>query len=74
MAFEYSKLKGRIIEKYGTRKAFAECIGMTASALSDRLNNKVPFSAPEIARICAEDVLDIPEKDIAIYFFTPKVE
>lgn len=27
MAFDYSKLKGRIIEKYGTQAAFAKAMG-----------------------------------------------
>lgn len=72
MAFEYNKLVGRIVEKYGTRTAFAAAVGMTESALSARLNNKTPFSAPEISRACA--ALGIPESDISTYFFTLKVE
>jgi len=74
MAFNYSKLQGRIVEKFGTRAAFAAAIGLTSSALSDRLNNKTPFKATEIATICLASVLDIPDKDIPEYFFTLKVE
>ena len=72
MAFNYSKLIGRIAEKYGTRRAFAAALGMTDAALSSRLNNQVPFKATEIAKICA--LLDIADEAIPEYFFTLKVE
>ena len=71
MAFEYSKLIGFIVEKYGTRRAFAEALGWTDTKLSARLNNAVPFSTVEINQVCA--LLGIPDEDIAAYFFTPKV-
>ena len=37
--FDYSKLKGRIVEKYGSQKKFALSINMNPSTLSTRLNN-----------------------------------
>ena len=74
MAFNYNKLIGRIIEKYGTRSAFAAAIGMTDATLSSRLNNVTPFKADEIKKICAPDILDIPDEAISEYFFTLKVE
>ena len=74
MAFNYSKLIGLIIEKFGTRRAFAAALGMTDAALSSRLNNQVPFKATEIARICAPEVLGIADEAIPEYFFTLKVE
>ena len=74
MAFNYNKLIGRIIEKFGTRSAFAAAIGMTDATLSSRLNNVTPFKADEIKKICAPDVLDIPDEAIPEYFFTLKVE
>ena len=70
--FDFSKLCGRIIEKYGTRDAFAEAIGMIPSALSARLNNKVPFKPVEILRITSPEILDIPSSEIGIYFFCRK--
>lgn len=74
MAFNYSKLIGRITEKYGTRRAFASAIDMAESALSARLNNVTPFKADEIKKICASDILDIPDEAISEYFFTLEVK
>lgn len=74
MAFEYNKLIGRIVERYGTRRNFAVALGMTDSALSARLNNLVPFKNDEIKRICSPEVLDIPDNAISEYFFTLKVK
>jgi hypothetical protein len=71
MEFDFSKLLGRIIEKYGTRGAFATAMGLAESALSYRLNNKIHFGAEEIYLAC--QLLDIPGADIPAYFFTPKV-
>lgn len=73
MEFDFSKLQGRIVEKYGTRGAFAADLGFTESALSNRLNNKVPFDPEEIYRICLPEHLDIVPKEIHLYFFKPKV-
>ena len=71
MPMDYSKLKGRIIEKYGTRTAFADAIGMTMESLSRRLNNGATFKADEYIKAC--DLLDIPPKEMHLYFFTPKL-
>jgi hypothetical protein len=68
---DYSKLKGRIIEKYGTRTAFADAIGLTMESLSRRLNNGANFKADEYIKAC--DLLDIPPKEMHLYFFTPKL-
>lgn len=71
MPMDYSKLKGRIIEKYGTRTAFAEAIGITMESLSRRLNNGSNFRTEEYVKAC--DLLDIPPKEMHLYFFTPKL-
>ena len=71
--YDYSKLCGRIIEKYGSRMAFAKAVGIGVSALSDRLNNKTPFRQSEIRKIASADFLDIPETEIGTYFFTLSV-
>lgn len=70
MLFNYSKLKGRIAEKFKSRKALADSIGMTPSALSNRLSGKVSFRPEEIVAICAPDCLDIAPEEIHTYFFT----
>lgn len=71
--FDYSRLKGRIAEKFGSSKALADHIDMLPSALSNRLNNKVSFQPDEIMAMCEQDCLDIDSRDIGAYFFTPKV-
>jgi hypothetical protein len=71
MPIDYSKLIGRIIEKFGSRTAFAEAMGWKMEALSRRLNNKTPFQTEEYIRAC--ELLDIQPKEIYAYFFTPKL-
>jgi hypothetical protein len=71
MEFDFSKLLGRIIEKFGTRSAFAAAMGLAESALSNRLSNKTHFDADEIYLAC--QLLDIEPQDISVYFFTLKV-
>ena len=69
--FDYSKLLGKIKEVYGTQEAFAEAMGVSLSAINLRLNGKVEWKAPDIAKACA--LLHIPLEDAHLYFFTLKV-
>ena len=71
MPMDYSKLIGRIIEKYGSRSAFADAIGLTQEALSRRLNNGTSFRTDEYIKAC--NLLDIPPKEMHLYFFAPKL-
>ena len=71
--FDFSALRGRIIEKYGTFASFADAIKMGRASLSQRIMNDVNFKPDEIILICSPEVLDIPSTDIGRYFFTPKV-
>lgn len=71
MAFDFSKLRGRIVEKYGSCAAFAEAAGRSPGQISRRLNNQTPFDDQEIHAFC--QLLEIPGSDLATYFFTPKV-
>lgn len=41
MAFDYSKLRGRIIEKYGSQTAFVKSFGTSENTFSMKMNNKV---------------------------------
>ncbi len=71
--YEYSKLRGRIIEKLGSLKKYAELLGISDTALSNKLSNKVPFNQDEILRSMEKEVLDIEANEISYYFFTQKV-
>lgn len=68
---DYRRLKGKIREKFGTQKAFADAIGLSVVAVNQRLNGKVQWKAPEMARAC--EVLLIPSDDVWQYFFIRKV-
>lgn len=71
--FDYSKLKGRVIEKVGSLKRYAELLNISDTSISNKLNNKVPFTQDEIFRSADIDVLDIKLDDIKLYFFAKKV-
>ena len=72
MVYDYSKLNGRIVEKYGTRSSFAAKMGVSERTMSLKLNNKVSFRQDDIQK--AAELLDIPINDIQSYFFTQKVQ
>lgn len=71
MAFNFSKLRGRIKERFGSEKAFAIALDIAPSNLSARLNGKIHWGADEIKRV--SDLLEIPDEEMVAYFFTPKV-
>lgn len=71
MEKDFSKLIGRIIEKYGTRSAFCTAIGKTPEWLSRRLNNQTEFSATDM--IVVIDALEIDPQELHLYFLCPNV-
>lgn len=71
MSYDYSKLRGRIREKYGTQAKFAEALGVSTSTLSQRLTGLTEFTQEEIAK--SSDLLGFEKADIPSYFFTAKV-
>lgn len=64
--FDYSKLRGRIIEKCGSQRAFAKLLGIAECTLTSKLNGYTCFSQSEILR--SVKILDINE--VTPYFFT----
>lgn len=68
----YKKLKLKIKEVYDTQKAFSEAMDMSKTALNQRLNGRVEWKSPEIAKAC--ELLHIDLADAYLYFFTPKVQ
>lgn len=72
IAFDYSKLKGRIIEKCGTQKNFAEQLGISEATMTSKLTGLTYFSQNEIIR--AMNILSIEPGTATDYFFTPRVE
>ena len=72
VGFDYSKLRGRIVEKFGTQQAFAKALGISARTLSLKMNNRIPFGQDEIDKIIT--LLQDTPQDIKAYFFTKKVQ
>lgn len=67
MPYSYNKLRGRIIEKYGSQRAFARELGMSYVAVSNKMTGKVGFSQDDIIEWM--NLLDIKTKDVGEYFF-----
>ena len=65
----YPKLKGRIIEKFGTQSDFADAMGMTKATLSTKMMGNTEFKKKEI--VLAMNLLGID--DVTAYFFENKV-
>ena len=66
----YSKLKGRIVEMFGTQTAFAAALGWRKALLSDKLNGKSQWSFPDVMKAC--ELLEIPLNEAHLYFFCAK--
>jgi len=64
----YSKLKGRIVERYGTQANFARKIGISKNSISKKLTGKTEFSQSDIEQWA--ELLQIEKKDYGEYFFT----
>ena len=68
---DYKMLKLKIKEVYDTQEVFAKAMGMSYTALNQRLNGSVEWKVSEIAKAC--DLLHIPLTEAHLYFFTQKV-
>ena len=71
MAFNYRKLKGRIVEICGTQGEFASRMGKSERTISLKLQGKIPWKQHEILK--ALEVLQLNESDIQAYFFDVEV-
>lgn len=69
--FETSKLRGRIVEIFGSQSAFSEAVGSSISFISQYLNGKKQLDQATMNRWI--NALMIPAEEIKVYFFTPKV-
>ena len=69
--FDYSKLRGRIKERYENEANFSKVLDASPSSLSAKLNNKAYFNPGDILKIL--EVLEIPDEEVKVYFFNRKV-
>lgn len=72
MAYDYSRLLGKIVEKYGTQAKFASAMGLSEHTISKKLNVVIGWKQSEILKAC--DLLGIPFNEVGDYFFTLKVQ
>lgn len=66
--YQYKKLRGRIIEKFGTQEKFAKEIGISETALSKKMQCKTGISQSDIC--LWSKLLGISPNDYGEYFFT----
>lgn len=71
MTYDYSKLNGRIIEKCGTQRSFAEKMGVSEAVISKLLNGDAGWRQVQIEK--AMNILEIPVDEVAVYFFKKKL-
>lgn len=62
MSFDYRKLKGAIIEKFGSQSAFAAHMGISERTLSLKMNGKISWRQNEIIK--AVDIIGLSKSDI----------
>ena len=70
--YDYSKLCGKICEKFGTQEAFSTKLGISSTTLSYKLNNKAQWTQGEMCK--AVELLGETKTKIPAYFFTKKVQ
>ena len=68
---DYRKLRGRIVERYGTLNAFAEALGISYVQASKKVNGKAGFSQKDINEW--SDLLGIELEEIGPFFYAHQV-
>ena len=67
MNYKYDRLRGRIVEKYGSQEEFAKVIGISSNSMSKKMNGKTGFSQKDIVKW--SELLDINKSEYSEYFF-----
>lgn len=67
MSFRYNKLRGRIIEIYGSQVEFSKRIGQSEQIITAKLAGRSSFTQENI--VAWADALQIDQNDIGNYFF-----
>lgn len=71
MAYDYSKLSGKIREVFGTNGAFAKAMGLSERTVSLKMTSKVGWKQEEMDK--ALGLLGVPCEEVGVYFFRQKV-
>lgn len=70
--YDYSKLKGKIVENGFSNKTFAKAIGLSVSSLYNKFSSNSYFTQDEIE--LAKKVLKLKDSEVILIFFTLKVK
>ena len=68
MRYKYNKLRGRIVEIFGSQAAFAEKIHTSVQTVSAKLLGRSNFTQDNI--LVWSEALQIDQNEIGNYFFT----
>ena len=63
----YNKIEGKIIEKLGTREAFAKAMGLSQTTITAKLKGRIDWKRKEMQKAC--EILEIPISELIEYFF-----
>ncbi len=67
----YAKLRGRIVEVYGSQAKFADVLGVSQQIITAKLNGSSQFTQQNI--ISWANALGIDADNIGAYFFADKL-
>lgn len=67
MIFSYNRLRGKIVEVFGSQKKFSEEIKLSEQSVTAKLNGRSDFSQSDIVRW--SNALHIELDEIGSYFF-----
>lgn len=68
----HRKLRGKIVERYGSQNAFAKVLGTSVQTLSYKMTGKTSFSLNDVKNISS--LLGIPKGEVYDYFFAENVQ
>lgn len=68
MPYAYNKLRGRIVEVFGTQAAFAKALGISRNSVSKKLAGKTEFSQSDVERWAK--LLGIEKWEYGFIFYT----
>ncbi len=68
MNFVYNKLRGKIVEMFGSQKEFSKQINLSEQSVTAKLNGRSDFSQEDIIRW--SNALEIRLDEIGAYFFS----
>lgn len=69
--YDYAALEARIKDKFHSKERFADRLGIGRTSLYHKLTGQSQFKQDEMIK--AIKLLEVDEKELSVYFFTPFV-